>query len=182
MSVVPRTRYGVDREAKVAQLVDAAIERLRQGGYEALSVAAISRDLGLAQNAVYWYFTTRDHLFVAAVEKMVETILASKPAAGSRVDHVVWFVERLDTSHGVLTSLYMRARVSPVVAAYEASFLQQRRALLMEVVAARGPRDDADEVVSTLLCTIEGALLLGLSPEERERVIRRAFDRLVGVG
>ncbi len=177
---MPRTRHDVDREEKVAQLVEAAIERMRQGGYEALSVAAISRDLGLAQNAVYWYFPTRDHLFVAAVDKMVSWMLANKPATGSMVDHVVWFVERLDTSHGVIASLYMRARVSPVVAEYQASFLQRRRALLLEIVASQSPLKDAEEVVSTLLCTIEGALLLGLGPEERERVIRRAFADLVG--
>jgi AcrR family transcriptional regulator len=177
---VPRTRYDVDRNEKVAQLVDAAVERLRQGGYEALSVAAISRDLGVAQNAVYWYFPTRDHLFVAAIDRMVESILASKPAEGSMVDHVVRFVERLDTSHGVLASLYMRARVSPVVAEYEASFLERRRALLRQVVAALGVRENIEETVGTLLCTIEGALLLGLSPETRERVIRWAFARLVG--
>jgi AcrR family transcriptional regulator len=177
---VPRTRYDVGREEKVAQLVDAAVERLRQGGYEALSVAAISRDLGLAQNAVYWYFPTRDHLFVAAIDRMVESILASKPAEGSMVDHVVQFVERLDTSHGVLASLYMRARVSPTVAEYEESFLERRRALLAQVVIGMGWRDDVEDVVSTLLCTIEGALLLGLSPEMRERVIRWAFAHLVG--
>ena len=177
-SDVPRTRTEVNRDQKVAQLVDAAIERLRQGGYEALSVAAIARDLGLAQNAVYWYFPTRDHLFVAAVERMVEWILANKPSTGSMVDHVVLFVEHLDMSNGILASLYMRARVSPVVAEYEASFLRRRRALLHEVVAASGPGDDTEEVVSTLLCAIEGSLLLGLPSDERERVIRRAFAAL----
>jgi AcrR family transcriptional regulator len=176
---VPRTRFDVGREEKVAQLVDAAVERLRQGGYEALSVAAISRDLGVAQNAVYWYFPTRDHLFVAAIDRMVDSILASKPAEGSMVDQVVRFVERLDTSHGVLASLYVRARVSPVVAEYEASFVERRRDLLAHVVTGLDVREDVEEVVTTLLCTIEGALLLGLSPEMRERVIRWAFAHLV---
>jgi AcrR family transcriptional regulator len=177
---VPRTRRDVDRKEKVAQLVDTAIERLQQGGYEALSVAAISRDLGLAQNAVYWYFPTRDHLFVAAVDKMVDRMLDDKPATGSMVDHVIWFVERLDASHGVIASLYVRARASPVAAEYEASFRARTRELLAEAIASLGPREDAAEVATTLLCTIEGALLLGLASAERDRVIRRAFDRLVG--
>jgi AcrR family transcriptional regulator len=177
---VPRTRHDVDREEKVAELVGAAIEHIQRGGYEGLSVAAISRDLGLAQNAVYWYFPTRDHLFVAAVEKMVERMLDDKPSAGSVVDHVIWFVERLDASHGVIASLYVRARASPVVAEYEAAFRARTRELLSEAIASLGPPEDAEEVVTTLLCTIEGALLLGLSSQERNRVIRRAFDRLTG--
>jgi AcrR family transcriptional regulator len=175
---VPRTRHDVDREEKVAQLVDAAIEHIERAGYEGLSVAAISRDLGLAQNAVYWYFPTRDHLFVAAVEKMVERMLGDKPSAGSLVDHVIWFVDRLDASHGVIASLYVRARASRVVAEYEASFRARTQELLSEAMASLGPPEDAQEAATTLLCTIEGALLLGLSSEERDRVIRRAFDRL----
>ena len=44
---MPRTRPDVDRETKVDELVDAAVQRLMQGGYANLSVADIARELGL---------------------------------------------------------------------------------------------------------------------------------------
>jgi len=47
------------------EILALAQARLREGGYEALSVAALARELGLAQNAIYWYFPSKDHLFVA---------------------------------------------------------------------------------------------------------------------
>src|SRR5258708_29665471 len=100
---VPRTRRTVDREEKVAEVVGAAVARLEAGGFEALSVAGVARDLGLAQNAVYWYFPTRDHLFVAAMDKLVGRIVDGKvdhPAGV--VEAVLWFVDRLDASQGVM--------------------------------------------------------------------------------
>src|SRR5438309_8524424 len=133
---MPRTRPELDRVEKETAILEAAMQQLETGGYGALSVAAISRDLGLAQNAVYWYFPTRDHLFVAAVEKMVERMLGDKPGTGGVVDHVIWFVERLDASHGVIASLYVRARASPVVAEYEAAFRARTRELLSVAIAS----------------------------------------------
>jgi AcrR family transcriptional regulator len=171
----------VDREEKVAEVVDAAVARLQSGGFEALSVAGVARDLGLAQNAVYWYFPTRDHLFIAAMDKLVGRTVEDKVGHhGSVVDAVLWFVDRLDASQGVMTSLYVRARTSPVVAEYEAAFRARMNVLLVDALRARVPEVELQEVATTLRCTIDGALLLGMPREERDRVIRRAFDRLVG--
>ena len=36
---MPRTRQEMDRESKVDEILDAAVSRLDEGGYEALSVA-----------------------------------------------------------------------------------------------------------------------------------------------
>jgi AcrR family transcriptional regulator len=76
---VARTRTDLDREAKTGEILAAAERRLRDGGYPALSIAAIARELGLAQNAIYWYFPSKDHLFVAALERMLRAIVARKP-------------------------------------------------------------------------------------------------------
>jgi AcrR family transcriptional regulator len=178
---VPRTRRTVGREEKVAEVVGAAVARLESGGFEALSVAGVARDLGVAQNAIYWYFPTRDHLFVAAMDKLVGRIVDHKvDHLGSVVDAVLWFVDRLDASQGVMTSLYVRARTSPVVAEYEAAFRARMNEMLVEALRVRVPEDDVQEVATTLRCAIDGALLRGMPRAERDRVIRRAFDRLVG--
>ena len=79
----------------------------------------------------------------------------------------------------VLTDFVYKAVIFDVIVAREYRNLGVGR-MLLDAITARGPRADAEEVVTTLLCTIEGALLLGLSPAMRERVIRRAFVHLVG--
>src|SRR5712691_5857363 len=93
---MPRTRSELERDAKVAEIVEAAERRLHEGGYEALSVAAIARELGLAQNAIYWYFPSKDHLFVAALEGMLQKIAARKPTReeAGPVERILWFTDQ----------------------------------------------------------------------------------------
>ncbi len=89
---MPKTRHAVDRDEKVEEILAIAERRLRDGGFEALSVAAIARELGVAQNAIYWYFPSKDHLFVAVLERMLQEIAARKPSGkAGEVDANRWF-------------------------------------------------------------------------------------------
>jgi len=102
---MPKTRTQVPKQEKVDELVAAAERRLRSGGYEALSVAAIARELGIAQNAIYWYFPSKDNLFVAALERLLREIAARKPS------RTVGEVERIiQRSHGARVVVYRPVR------------------------------------------------------------------------
>ena len=85
---MPRKRTELAREQKVEQILDIAERRLLDDGYNGLSIAAIARDLGLAQNAVRWYFSTRDHLLVATLRRILEQIAARKPRARDDVERI----------------------------------------------------------------------------------------------
>src|SRR6266508_6254251 len=92
-----RTRTELEREAKVGEILEAAERRLRDSGYEALSVAAIARELGLAQNAIYWYFPSKDDLFVATLERMLQEIGARKPRHSVDViERILWFTDQFE--------------------------------------------------------------------------------------
>ena len=52
---MPATRHEVDRKDKVIEITAAAERQLLDGGYGSLSLASIARELGLAQNSIYWY-------------------------------------------------------------------------------------------------------------------------------
>src|SRR4051795_12241357 len=113
---MPRTRRAVSRDEKVEEILAVAERRLREGGYEALSVAAIARELGLAQNAVYWYFPSRDDLLVAAVERMLRDVVARKPPRQrSTRAKVLWFVDQLAELEHVRSGVRERARASETV-------------------------------------------------------------------
>src|SRR5207249_3829979 len=105
------------REEKLSEILEAAERRLREGGYEALSVAAIARELGLAQNAIYWYFPSKDHLFVAALEGMLREIAARKPSRQvGEIERILWFTDQFQTLSDLRGAMTERARSSPVVA------------------------------------------------------------------
>jgi AcrR family transcriptional regulator len=176
---MPRTRPELDRDAKVAEILGVAERRLRDGGYDALSVAGIARELGLAQNAVYWYFPSKDHLLVAALERMLRDIVARKSSGQRSLESkVLWFVDQLAEIEDVRAALQERARVSPVAAEFAGLLDSTSRQMLGNVLRSRVPAAELDEVVAVLVAAIRGVLLERGSAAERRRVISAALRRL----
>ena len=178
---MPRTRTEVGRQAKVDEILDAAVRRLREGGYDGLSMVGIARELGVAQNAVYWYFPSKDHLFVAALERLVRDMFARKPRGDRpRSERVLWFMRELDAIADVRGAMYDRARSSAVVAdlvhALEATWLR----VLTNVLRDRVPDEQLDVAAQALLATIQGALLTPHAKADRRRLIEYAVAKLAG--
>ena len=178
---MPRTRPHLERDEKVDELVDAAVRRLLDGGYQELSIADIARELGLAQNAIYWYFPTKDHLFVAAVHKIVDSVLSKKPRGESVAARVVWFGDSLSEFQSLRASLNERARTSEVVAKFEADLYAGIKLLLASALSGTVPPEDLDVTTDAVVAMVEGALLQGTSKRKRAELIRFGLERLAGV-
>lgn len=179
MPGVPRTRSELDRDEKMASIVDAARRRLLDGGAGSLSVVEVARDLGIAQNAVYWYFPTKDHLFVAAVERILHDILDRKPRTGPAVDRVVWFAERLSEFQDLRIAMRDRARTSPVIASFERDVVELFRVLLAGAVRGDAGDQAVDDTVDAVMALCEGVLLRNFSRPRRARLIRFGYTKLV---
>lgn len=66
-------RYSTDHKEKTrAAIVDAAAERIRSGGFDALGVASIMAEAGLTHGGFYAHFASRDALLAAAVTRLFE--------------------------------------------------------------------------------------------------------------
>jgi TetR/AcrR family transcriptional regulator, cholesterol catabolism regulator len=179
---VPRTRSELERDAKVAEIVEVAERRLREGGYEALSVAAIARELGLAQNAIYWYFPSKDHLFVAALEGMLRKIAERKPRReeAGPVERILWFTDQFQALSDLRGAMNERARDSKVVA----DFVEKLDALLSRMLS-NALRDhvrveELPVAVETFRATVEGTFVKGLNKRARREVLTFALERLMG--
>jgi AcrR family transcriptional regulator len=178
---VPKTRQAVSRDEKVGEIVELAEKRLREGGYDALSVAGIARELGLAQNAIYWYFPSKDHLFVAALARMLHEIAARKPSrAVGEVERILWFTDQFEALSDLRGAMNDRARSADVVA----DFVQELDELLSRMLsnALRGhvSEDELPVAVETFRATVEGTFVKGLGKRERRRVLSFALERLMG--
>jgi AcrR family transcriptional regulator len=175
---VPRNRADIARDDKVGEIVAAARDRLVDGGYENLSVAGVARDLGLAQAAVYWYFPSKDHLLVAAVEGMFHDILAAKPPKRSTLSSVLWFTERLSEIADLRRAVRERARVSQVAAEFDRNMADFLRVMLMNALSDDGvfaPEDVAD----LLMALCEGVLVLPTTRKRKRELIAMGVERLV---
>ena len=174
---MPRTRPELGREEKVEEIVAAAERQLRAGGFSALSMAGIARELGLAQAAIYWYFPSKDHLFVAAMERIFHEVWAGKPpATDSHAKVIAWFIDRLAALRPLILATHERARQSTVVAEFEAHCEVLLRQMLMQAVEATGP--DAEVAADAFLAVVEGLIVRDATAKERAKVIAVALERL----
>lgn len=78
------TARAVARRELTGAIVDAARRQLAEVGPAALSVRAVSRELGMASSAVYRYFATRDELLTALIligyEELADVVEAAEAA------------------------------------------------------------------------------------------------------
>ncbi|HYI44144.1 MAG TPA: TetR/AcrR family transcriptional regulator [Actinomycetota bacterium] len=179
---MPKTRRDIGRDEKVTEILDAAERQLRAGGYNAVSVAGIARELGLAHNAIYWYFPSKDHLMVAAFEHIVHKLLANKPRGSqSVVAKVMWFVEQLGELYPLRASMHEQAQRSPVIAEYLTDLNARLRSMTVNVLRPYIDSEELDVAAASFAATVQGSFLAGIEPKERRKVLTFALEKLIGV-
>jgi TetR/AcrR family transcriptional regulator, cholesterol catabolism regulator len=177
--MMPKTRTAVSREEKIDEILEAAERRIREGGYEALSVTAIARELGVAQNAIYWYFPSRDHLFVAVLERMLREIAGRKPSrAKGNTERILWFTDQFAALSGLRGAMNERARSSEVVAAFVAELDALLSRMLSNAFRDHVPPNELAVAVEAFRATVEGTYVKGLDRQERRRVLTFTIEQL----
>jgi AcrR family transcriptional regulator len=178
-SEVPRTRPEIDREAKVAEILSAAERRLLDGGYEALSVAAIARELGLAQNAIYWYFPSKNDLFVAALRKHLQEMAARKPSSAVGIDErILFFADGFSVLFDLRGALTEQARQSDVVAAFAKELDGLIGRMLTNALRDRVAAKELPATTEALRAAIIGTYAQGLDRRARRALLSFVLQRL----
>jgi AcrR family transcriptional regulator len=176
---MPRTRTELDREQKVGEILELAERRLLDRGFEALSMAAIARDLGLSQNAIYWYFPSRGHLFVAVLERVLEEIVARKPRGQVElVERILWFTDQFAPLYALRPAMQDQARESPVVARFVKDLDDRVDRMLTGALRARVPEDELSTAVESFRATVAGAYAQRLSRRRRRELLAFVLGRL----
>lgn len=173
-----RTRSSMDRVTKAEEIVELAARHLRTGGYSGLSVAAIARELRIAQSTIYWYFPTRDHLFVAALHKIEADVRAERTRLGrlDTLDELVWTVEQLSSLGDINAALYERARKAEVVAQYLSAFQDVSKQTIVELLKRDGFDDSSlEDAAELLLLVIDGMFLREVPRGGRTRILQSAL-------
>ncbi len=176
---IPRRQ--ADRAADtVARLAAAAVDELRDAGYERLTVRAVARRAGVAPATAYTWFASKDHLVAEAFWRALQVLPAPASRAkapATRVRAAMDGIGRLVVDEPALAAAATSALLAadPDVARLRrriGGFVHERLA------ASLGPEPDP-EVLAALDLVFAGALLhagLGLLPyaEFAERMARAA--------
>jgi AcrR family transcriptional regulator len=178
---MPPTRRQLPRDEKVAQIVDAAAARLRSGGIDALSMAGVARDLGLAQNAVYWYFPSRAELFVAVLRRQLAEIAARKPRdAKDMFERVLWFTDQLGPLYELQPAMQDLAREAPAVAEFVEELDSLSARMLKNVFGGRYQGRELTIAIDAFRATVVGSYASGLTRARRRRVLTFVLHQLLG--
>jgi AcrR family transcriptional regulator len=175
-----KTRTELDRETKVEEILELAERRLAEGGYEGLSVAGLARELGVAQNAIYWYFPSKDDLFVAVMRRMLAGIAARKPRGGvGQRERILWFADRLEPLSRLRPTLRERAQSSEVAAEFSEELESLLTRMLSNALRAEGVAEaDLPLAVEAFRAAVEGSYVKGLSRAKRRKTLSFLLDRL----
>lgn len=176
---MPRNRADVDRETKVDAILDCAQQQLTTGGFEALSLGAIARQLGVAQNTVYWYFPSKDELLVATLRRMIGRVADRRPPQGADlVAQAIWLFDRLEEATPLRVAVHGRLSGSPVVAEFQREFRQTLRTTVAAWLAPAVPAAELDLATELLMATADGLLLEGVPRATRNRLLRYGLAKL----
>jgi len=177
---MPRTRPTESHDAKAAAILEVAERRLRQDGYPGLSVAAMARELGLAQNTIYWYFGSKDELFVATLRRILDQLAAGKPSAkAGRIDQILWFTDQFQELSDLRSAMNERSRESDVVAEFVAELDGLLSRMLSHALADYVPPGELPLAVEAFRATVEGTFVKGLDRRARRKVLRFALGQLI---
>lgn len=178
---VPKTRTDRGRDEKVTEILDIAERQLVAGGYNAVAIAAVARELGLAHNAIYWYFPSKDHLVVAAFEHSVQKLFVRKPKdEGDVVVKVMWFVDQLGELYKARASMHAEATRSEVISTYLDDLSERLRAMIRNVLRPYLPEDQLDVAAAAFAATVQGSFVEGIDPAQRRRLLAFSLERLLG--
>jgi AcrR family transcriptional regulator len=178
---MPRTRTDTNRDAKVGEILEATETSLREGGYSAVSVAAIARELGIAHNAIYWYFPSKDHLLVATLKHMIQKMIHKKPKGRQTlVDRIMWFVDQLADLYPIRASMQEHRDRSVVIREFLDDFEALLQSMLRNVLRKYIDESDLDVATAAFIATVQGSFLQGVPRPERRRILSFSLERLIG--
>src|SRR5712691_8744763 len=179
---MPRTRHDVDRGEKVDQILELAERQMVAGGYAGLSVSGLARELGVAQNAIYWYFPSKDHVFVAVLERILwrELGAGKRMSDRSHEDRILFVIDRLGRLDSLFAAVHERARSSEVVGTFERNAHDGLRKILLKLLESHVAPDELEVGVDAFLAMVEGTFLHRTSRRRRRELVRFALARLEG--
>jgi AcrR family transcriptional regulator len=177
---MPRTRPELNREQKADEILEAAERRLKEDGFEGLSMAGIARDLGLAQNAIYWYFPSRAELFVAVLRRTLERIASRKPRGDVDVlQRILWWTDQFAPLYAFQGAIQEQGRDSPLVAEFARQFDAIVERMLANAFRGRVADERLGLATQSFRATVTGAYAQGLSRAHRRRLLAFVFEQLL---
>lgn len=172
---MPRTRSATPREAKVAELLEAADDLFARQGVVATTTAQLARAAGISEKTLFWYFPSKDHLLVAVVQRRAAAALARLARggwpSGDAADDLFRVLRAMRPLRHLLPVMHQRAESSAVVREMRTRFRAGHQQVLAVGLRAMGmPEAEIDDAVVVVLSFADGVLLRNVPDAQLRRL------------
>jgi len=142
--------------ASRTRVVSAATALFVRDGFKSTSMKAIAQQLGISPPALYWHFSSKQELYLAAMEALLDDfvgfvadqVTAEEPREQLRqfvTGHVTWKLEQRDAAGAYTSSLGMRDIVHELPADHQSVLIERQRRHLDKLrgILSAGAKDGA---------------------------------------
>lgn len=165
---MPRNRQTIPKEQRLDEMLDAAQELFLTHGYGGTTMANIAKRAGVTNNAVYWYFPSKDDALAQvqsrALRAAIEITEVESVAAEDPLDQLFTFLEAapMRDTRTLHRYLHERAEFNEAVQSVLDEIHDQLR-LRIEAAATRRHRNrrDLDVLVEACVAILEGTSATG---------------------
>ena len=170
-----RNKRDVDPELKRAEIEEAACALFLAEGYEATSMAAVAKAAGVAPNTLYWYYTSKDDLLVAILDRLVNGALAQFHTMHdlSLGEQLTWVIGEFKQASKLISTVHARLDRSEQIHAWHDRFHEMLDGMLVQQMMAKGMSRTKAKVMATVgTYVVEGLLSHPHSSQQFDRVVQ----------
>ncbi len=180
---MPRNRHDQSKDAKRDEIIAAASSMFLTEGYDGASMGKIAAAAGLTPNTLYWYFGSKDELFVGVADLFLDSLLQQHATVAERplAEQFVWLVDNLRPVRHLVATMHARVARSLPVAEWHSGFHTRVEALFEDqlTIEVTGAQRDAEAAVVTF--AIEGAVTHDLGARATADLCHSLAQRLAAL-
>lgn len=157
---MPRNRQHIPRDERAAELLRAATDVFVAKGYAAATMADISEAASVARANVYWYYSSKDDIFAAVMDRLYSATVDDLTEGQSDLDayaRLTLGLKQLYPFRWLHLAMHERIPHSAAVQGVHESFMSWIRQLVYEVVDGAGADIDKSLLADVIVATFEGA-------------------------
>ncbi|WP_371583165.1 TetR/AcrR family transcriptional regulator [Streptomyces sp. NBC_01314] len=157
---VPRKRRLAARDARAAELLAAATELFLTRSYAGTKMADISAAAGVARGNVYRYYSSKDDIFAAVMDRMLSREMQTLDSELRDRDPLTALTRSLAdmrTSRSLHRALHERLDHSSAVRETHERFLRWMRSMVYEVLDRHPQPVDREMIADLAVALFEGA-------------------------
>ena len=169
-----KNKREIDPEVKRDQIEDAACMLFLVEGYESTSMATIAKAAGVAPNTLYWYFSSKDDLLVAILDRLVNRAMAQLATMQSQSfgDQVLWLLTEFQQASKLISTVHSRLEKSETIRHWHDRFHVMLDQMLVSQMVSTGMSKAKASVMATVgTYVVEGLLSHPHGSQQVEKVV-----------